>query len=232
MDGSQIPSEPEAEPLPERNATALREAETAERRRALFAAMAKASLRLLAGLEEKIDNDPEADLGELSLAHARVTRSIRLSMLLELRLNEERGAKDQARQAGGPGARSEAQAVQDEREGRIDDLRELAEELIQDEADEAEVERCLRLLPERLDREAADPALLERPVGAQMAAIARDLGVEAPNWALWQDEPWAQDEALQLAPGSPYATVQHWRRARKLRAEEDQDDDDAPEWPP
>jgi hypothetical protein len=61
-------------------------------------------------------------------------------------------------------------------------------------ADEAEVSLLREALHERLDDYEALDELDGKSVGEIIARICRDLGVE-PDWSLWQDEPWAGDEA-------------------------------------
>jgi len=45
---------------------------------------------------------------------------------------------------------------------------------------------------------------LRRPIGAVIAQLCEDYGLE-PDWSLWADEDWAIEEAATNAEGSPYA---------------------------
>jgi hypothetical protein len=49
-----------------------------------------------------------------------------------------------------------------------------------------------------------DPDFQDRPLGATVALICRDLGLK-PDWSQWAGEDWALAEARDRAPGSPYA---------------------------
>jgi len=60
-------------------------------------------------------------------------------------------------------------------------------------------------LQERLDdEESFEDFIGDRPLGAIVADLCRDLGV-AVDWSLWADEDWAIEEARTKPPGSPYA---------------------------
>jgi len=50
-----------------------------------------------------------------------------------------------------------------------------------------------------------DPDFQDRPLGATVALICRDLSLK-PDWSQWAGEDWALAEARDRAPGSPYAS--------------------------
>ena len=56
---------------------------------------------------------------------------------------------------------------------------------------------------------------------ARRRAHCKSLGVE-PDWNVWEQEDWAQDEAVDWTPGSPYPL---WRWAMKA---EDEDEAEPP----
>jgi hypothetical protein len=84
-----------------------------------------------------------------------------------------------------------------------------------DSEDFEEREELLSDLKERL----AEPEDLglDRPIGAVVAGICRAMRVSF-DLALWEDEPWALQEAAETAKGSPYA---RWRRSANDSFSED-----------
>jgi hypothetical protein len=62
------------------------------------------------------------------------------------------------------------------------------------------------------DEEAFDDLVGDRPLGAIVAAICADLGVNV-DWSLWADEDWAIEEARTKPPGSPYRDYRPERRS-------------------
>jgi hypothetical protein len=74
------------------------------------------------------------------------------------------------------------------------------------ETDEA-AERLIENLDTRLEAEA--PEDYDRPIGEMVAVICQGLGI-TPNWAVWKDTEWAQEEIATHPLGSPYAS---WPRA-------------------
>ena len=66
-----------------------------------------------------------------------------------------------------------------------------------------------RRVIERLDNFPEKPVdeaeYFDRPYGELAARICRDLGLN-PDWSLWEDEPWAKEEAeYRERSGSPFA---------------------------
>ena len=149
------------------------------------------------------------------LRYARLARSIRQTLALEVKLREP--------------ATVRAKKVQAEREQAADQAKAAArylgapckstaltavETLIETEAEEKldgleTAERLLSDLYEKLDDE-PDDDFAGMAVSQAIERICQDLGV-IPDWDLWRDEPWAVWEAKYGPPGSPYAPG--WRRA-------------------
>ncbi len=146
--------------------------------------------------------------GDLALTFSRVARAVRQTLALEARL--VRDHQDDARAAPRPAearppARSSA-VLQPERLGRHYEISRVIDHTIESGiADVGESERLFDAMTERLEDLADRPDFMDRPVGAVIAEICHALGLK-PDWSLWADEAWAQEEAQTKPPGSPYAT--------------------------
>ena len=152
-------------------------------------------------------------LGELGLAYSRITRAMRLTAVLELRLMGE------ARQrAAAPAAAAEydggfselsAEQVANVRNRlfllmtRKRAVMEVVRETLLDSVeDEAVVADCCQEISEQLiDHEKS--AVLNHPISFTIARICQDLGI-TPDWDDWADTDWAREEILDAVPGSPY----------------------------
>jgi fused signal recognition particle receptor len=144
---------------------------------------------------------PAARAGALSLAFARVSRAVRLTVALEARVEQD--ARAPARAVIEAAARAEdhaRRAVDAEAQRRRESLAAIAQEvteavegLIEDAAfaDEAAGDRLYEDLVERVD--ALDEDEMEaRPTVELIARICGDLGLE-PDWDLWADEDWIEE---------------------------------------
>jgi hypothetical protein len=229
-----IASEPDRDPGADR----------AERQLRILSRMADIGLSLAEALERRVTAEVDAAVAgeqpsppayaDPGLVFSRLSRAVRLTFSLETQIAEGELARVVK-------ARAEAATL------ALARRREAAHRAMQTVADDAErtplserqvtidrvVERTLRNarpgkaefdaqvreLTERLyDIEAPDD-LLARPIGATIALICADLGLE-PDWDLWADEDWAYDETRAQAKGSPYAD---W-----VIDEEDEDEADEP----
>jgi hypothetical protein len=133
---------------------------------------------------------------ELSLAFTRMARTVRQTLALEARLRQQAEARDLRLDAE---RRTRAhQAANNQRKLRV---AEIAREAIETGGADDCVGAVLAELYERLGDDEVD--FTDRPIGALVAKICRDLGVR-PDWNRWATEAWAVDEALARAPGSPY----------------------------
>ena len=137
-------------------------------------------------------------------AFDRFTRAIRLTMVLQQRFEQD----GEVRAAQTAKARSDetARARADNDKRNMDRQNEVAGAAFYAvEADLKDCEAAERFgeaLTERLDDiEFAD--LWEQPPGVLLARILKDMGLK-PDWAVFEDEPWAQAEIANPPPGSPY----------------------------
>ena len=164
---------------------------TAERV-AMLRELAQIGMRL-AHTIERLAEDPETpDRAGLALAFSRVARAVRQTLALEGRLQEElRTGRAQA---------ARAQAAR-----RKTVVRHAVEAAIDAEPDDNEAAHLLASLYERLgDTDEAE--LLDRPVREIVASICKTLGI-SPDWTLWQDEPWAQEEGAGQASEPPLSAA-------------------------
>ena len=151
---------------------------------------------------------PAARAGELSLAFARVSRAVRLTVALEERME---AGKLAPLRAAAEIAQCEAQTAAIGRNIRaVANAHQLAEtvnDLIEDAAgeDEAAAERLYDALQERLD-ELEEGDLADRPVVELVAVICRDLGLQ-PDWDLWADDDWIEEA------GGLHAVKRIWAQA-------------------
>jgi hypothetical protein len=124
---------------------------------------------------------------ELALAFDRVCRAVRLSQMLQEKLEREHDAR--AREAAAAAAAERAARI----EGKVRAVRRTVRAVldVEIEADETLDDCALHgEMLDRADREAEDEAFLDRPLGEIVARICFDLGLE-PDWSLWDDGPWA-----------------------------------------
>ncbi len=174
---------------------------------------------VLAGAEA-----PVSDTQALAQAYAKITRSMRLNLLVEDRL--EGGLRDRRR--GIEAARAEraqgaakkaadaarveaherwrqANAVELDREAEVQDV---VEKTIRREhkGDAEECDRLEREMLELLEEEDGEYAGYGlRPVSETVARLCEQLEVE-PEWDRWANKPWAVEEAQTGVADSPYVS--------------------------
>jgi len=187
-------------------------------------------------LDEVRDRARErADEGDLGMTYSRISKSIRQSVALHARLEEdanktvaqkEAEAVAKAAAAQAAAARAEAaeakRAAAPEREAhdrKVRAVRRAMVRAIDDHTDdEDDRETLYDDMNERLD-DADDLELDKKPVGQIVAGICRAMRLPYDP-KLWEDEPWAIQETKEKAKGSPFAK---WRRPAN---DEDDDEDD------
>lgn len=137
-----------------------------------------------------------APASETALAYARVSRAVRLAILLQTEI-----AKAQA----------EASAEDDGIDERLapDYVRKVRVERIVERLAEAEhpddahaVDGLVKDAAERLDDDDLYGDLLDRPLSELVARICRDIGLK-PDWVQLAEEHWARAEAASGEPGWP-----------------------------
>ena len=149
--------------------------------------------------------------GDAALAFTRVTRAMRLNLMLAQKLGADLLARDKADQAAGRAqaedAARAAEAARQARAGRQkEQVRYAVGTAIETEAEgwaQGEREKALKDLDERLDDPDVLPDFGTMPTSEIVRRICRDLRLD-PLWREWLEEPWAIDEARRQVLGSPY----------------------------
>jgi len=175
------------------------------------------------------DEAAPIDVGEVGTAFAKVSRGVRMTVMLEAKLLKERRLRRDGLEA------AHEAKLQAMREARWADEREEENERVehrQNAIDEAVKDMIRAERPEGYERErlfdrldrvwvkdldayrklilsGGDTLYLETGgdealVSEQVAAFCKALGL-TPDWDLWKDSFWAIEEAEDEAEGSPYA---------------------------
>jgi hypothetical protein len=148
-----------------------------------------------------------ADPGEAALQFGRIARAVRQTLALEAKLAEEyRTLTQQSAAERAAQAQRAAEAAQQRLARRRDKVKHVTERLVREREDRPTIARLnevLSDLDERL-KDIDDTEFGDRPIGAIIAGICRDLDIE-PDWDRWATHRWAVEEAQTNAPGSPYA---------------------------
>jgi hypothetical protein len=133
-----------------------------------------------------------------SLAHTRVARAVRLTLMLQARLIK--ALEDRDRHRTDP-ASSDADDQRRETQART--VRIVERVAAHQHEDTDEVEHLVQEAAERLDQDDAND-LLERPISEVVALICKDLGLD-PDWSRLAQEAWAEAEMASGDPGWPLA---------------------------
>ena len=151
---------------------------------------------------------PDEDLNGLSLAYARVSRAVRMTIALQSRLIADlKALADSAAQD-----RFDAEAFdEDELAVRQETHKvrvvRVVERVIEAEHEDYDQVSGLVLRAEHLlDDEDLYDDILSRPIGDLVAGICRDLGL-TPDWARLAEEPWAKKEIERGGAGSPFGDL-------------------------
>jgi hypothetical protein len=169
------------------------------RRRAVLERLTEMGMKMAEALDAELEafqaeprtEDSRKTLTELIDANHQISRSVRLTVALEEKLDLDREVR--LRRAETEAAR----AAQAEAAARFDQGRDLLRHAVEEVID-AEVglttnrgSDLRRRLERRVEREGADrESFLGRPVGALITRVCLDLGLD-PDWEDWPDEPWA-----------------------------------------
>ena len=136
---------------------------------------------------------------------------VRRNAALDARLREEISVRKQAAEAEraeraevDAEARAKAKAGADEgAAGNKTLVHEVVLKTLKDRAPRDQMERLVSDLHERLRDPDEDLDFADGPISALVSRVCKALGVE-PDWAAWEDEDWAMEEAEVWTPGSPY----------------------------
>jgi hypothetical protein len=140
--------------------------------------------------------------GDLSLAFARVSRAVRLTVALQQKLVDGLEAMESGRPAPKDGARPDPDYVL---KARVERIVERTAEAEHDD-DEWAVDRLVRETAEGLDDIDLYGDLLDRPISEIVARIARDIGLPL-DWSRLAEEAWARTEMQDGETGEPLAAL-------------------------
>ena len=170
----------------------------------------------------EVEEEHKAEPADLGLAFDRISRAVRFTVAQHERLEAEAGktaeqkqaeaaaraAAEAARAARAQNAPSpEALAQKREQDRKLRLVERAVKRAIEDETEDYdERDELVEALNERLEER--EDLGLDRPIGAVVAGICRAMRLPF-DYALWEDEPWALQEAAEKPKGSPYAK---WRR--------------------
>lgn len=179
-----------------------------DRQIAMLGELAEAGLQIaLAIRDQAVGRDVEAAsvvTGDISLAYARVSRAVRMTLALQIQVIAEIDAlKIEA-------AEATAAAVLKDKHDRFfgkrpqqERVKRIVGRIASAEHDSRDiVERITREALERLEDEDLYGDMLSRPFSDIVADICRDLGL-SPDWAALAREPWAVKERRSGAVGEP-----------------------------
>jgi hypothetical protein len=172
-----------------------------ERQLAMLDALAAAGVQAAREVGRQADAG-QTPAAEISLAYARVSRAVRLAIMLQSQLVEALETRDARIQKAVEDA-EDRQA--DSRKGRLGRIVErLAVQA--HPADALEVERVVREADERLDDMDLYGDLLARPMSEIVARICKDLHLD-PDWTRLAEELWAQEEIASGDVGAPFLAL-------------------------
>ena len=167
--------------------------------------LAEAGMEMIEALVAQAKGSgPKVVDGDVGLAFSRVSRAVRLAVLLQEQLS-------------GPGEDPDERARAAEAQGRkahIDRAVRVVRRVARDHCRREEYAAYAHAARERLDDDDIYGLAATRPLGELVALICRDLGLQ-PNWDALAEEAWAQAEIASGAQGSPF-----------LEEDDDEDDED------
>lgn len=198
---SPTPSETEASSADPREARAARRLAVLERLAEIGMVLAEDLSRRVG---ETLERGEPLDGGAVALEFSRVSRSVRQTVGLAARLDQDREALAKMFAA-------EREARQKAREDRIEGRRDAVRDAVLHAVDQAgggqrKIERLCEALDERLEDPREDDDFADLPVSTLVGRICAALGVAA-DWDLWKNTDWAGDEWRAAVEGSPYAPM-------------------------
>ena len=183
-----------AAPSQERSGTAL------ERQASRLERLADAGMELVEALVAQAKGSgPKVVEGDLGLAYSRVSRAVRLAVLLHHQLSQ--GAVD-------PVTTAEAAArtaAAEHKKAHIARAVRIIERVAMDHCriKPSKAGDYAYTARERLEDDDIHALVASRPIGELVALLCRELGLE-PNWDALEQEAWAQAEIASGAAGSPF----------------------------
>jgi hypothetical protein len=147
---------------------------------------------------------------DLSAAFARIARSLRLTLALQARAEEQlrallagEAAKVEVRRAeAGRRAAEEERARSDRHRNEVERL--VSEAAEREVEDEAALDGVLEALEQRLEQDDAYWDLDQMPLREAVERLCADLEL-APDWSRWQGEGWTPEPSFSRSRFSPWA---------------------------
>jgi len=155
---------------------------------------------------------PRVVEGDLGLAYSRVSRAVRLAVLLHHQLSQ--GAVDPVTTA----EEAARTAAAEHKKAHIARAVRIIERVAMDHCriKPSKAGDYAYTARERLEDDDIHALVASRPIGELVALLCRELGLE-PNWDALEQEAWAQAEIASGAAGSPFLE------------DDDEEDEDAEE---
>jgi hypothetical protein len=198
--------------MPARDASRDRQRAVLERQLHMVERLAESGLAIAEAIGRQATDPPETVRqvvqGDISAAHARVAKAVRLALMLQSKLMDDLRRLDSLAEIEAKTASMQADA---ERPRRVADrkirVRRVVERVAPAEGgDRAEVIRLSQDAAERLDQDDIYGDVLSKPVSELVDIICKALGL-SPDWPRLAEEAWAQEEMKTAAPGAPLAAL-------------------------
>jgi len=163
-----------------------------------------AGMDLVQGLAAQAEGGPKVVEGDVALAYSRVSRSVRMAMLLQTRL----AAEPEAEAAAEPKTTyftwlEPENSIAERTAARKERVEQIVEDLARrEQGDDEAAERMAREAAERLERDDLYGEVLTRPISELVFEICRDLNL-APDWPRLARQPWARREMADGKAGAP-----------------------------
>ena len=192
---------------------------------AVLARLTELGMVVAERLAAKVEAELEIDMGEVGTAFAKISRGVRMTVMLESKLLKERRLRREGLEAAHEAKLAALREARLARE-RAEENRQEKERILKRETaiDEAVKDMIRAERPEGYERERLfdrlkgmwkidwddyssfyiDNCEEDAPISEQIATFCKALGL-TPDWDLWKDNDWAIEEAEDGAEGSPYA---------------------------
>lgn len=163
-----------------------------------------AGMDLVQGLAAQAEGGPKVVEGDVALAYSRVSRSVRMAMLLQTRL----AAEPEAEAAAEPKTTyftwlEPENSIAERTAARKERVEQIVEDLARrEQGDDEAAEHIRREAAERLERDDLYGEVLTRPISELVFEICRDLNL-APDWPRLARQPWARREMADGKAGAP-----------------------------
>ena len=159
--------------------------------------LAQAGLNMAIALEHQAtgtlpEGAPPVVQGDVGLAYDRVSRSVRMSLLLRSKLLEDLQALEEKAQEG-------VLPPDTARKARIERV---VQRVARVKHGRPVVEQLIRETSERLDDDDVYGDVMTQPISQIVARLCQDLGLE-PDWPRLAQEVWAREEIASGAVGWP-----------------------------